>query len=405
MADAPILNLRDPDYRRNPYPMLARVRAENPVHQDDLGIWYVTRHADVATLLKDPRLGRDLRKWFGYQMLRPYLADSPMERCIEQWMFSVDPPEHTRLRQLVARAFTPKAVAAMRAAIEATADELLTELAARGEPELEVMTAFAQPFPVRVIARVLGLPITAYDDLKRWSTVAAVAIEPTARRREKQAASDAMVDIMAYLRTQVGTRRERHDGDVIGMLLAAEDGDRLTEEELISQLVLLFVAGHETTTNLIGNGLLALCHNPAQLERLRQDPALGATAVEEMLRFESPANTVGRVTHQDLTVGGVTIGAGQLVMCMAGGANRDGEVFVDPDRFDVGRSPNPHVSFGGGVHYCLGAPLARLEGQVAFERLLARLATVELAPDGVAWRDLVNVRGLERLRLRVTWRR
>lgn len=402
---APTLDLRDPEYRKDPYPVLDRVRRENPIHQDAMGIWYLTRHADVAFALKHPKLGRDLRQWMGYALLRPYLADSPLERCIERWMFSVDGAVHHRLRQLVARAFTPRAVAAMSAAIEEVADDLLGELARSGTTEIEIMTAFAQPFPVRVIGRILGLPVTLYDDLKRWSTTLALAIEPTSRRRERMAANEAAIALMDHLRTEVASRATRRAGDVVGMLLdAADDGDRLTEEELIAQLVLLFVAGHETTTNLVGNGLLSLCRHPAELQRLRDDAALAPTAIEEMLRFEPSANTVARVAYEDVDVGGRTIPAGNLMLCMAGAANRDPDVFADPHRFDVSRAPNPHVTFGGGAHFCIGAPLARLEGRIAFERLLARFRSIEIDEDAVAWRDLVNLRGLSSLRARVAWR-
>ncbi|MCA9587151.1 MAG: cytochrome P450 [Myxococcales bacterium] len=399
----PTLDLRDAAFRQDPYPALARVRAENPVHQDALGIWYVTRHADVTAALKHPRLGRDLRQWMGYAMLRPYLADSPLERCVEQWMFSLDGAEHARLRKLVARAFTPRAVAAMRASIEQAADELIAEIEAARPSELDIVSSFATPLPVRVIARVLGLPLETYDDLKEWSTTLALALEPTSRRRHREAASAAAEALMTRLRETVASRRESRADDVVSLLLAAEDGDALTEDELVSQLVLLFVAGHETTTSLIGSGMLALARHPDEQRRLRDDPSLGPSAIEEMLRYESPANTVARVVYEEVSIGGQRIGEGQMMLCMTGGANRDPDVFVDPERFDVGRSPNPHVSFGGGVHFCLGAPLARLEAQVCFERLLRAFRGFDVAPGGVEWRDYVNLRSLDSLVLRPEW--
>lgn len=401
------LDLRDPEYRNDPYPTLARLRATDPVHEDSMGLLLVTRHADVVALNRDPRLGRDMRRWIGYPMLRPYVADSPLERCVEQWMFSVDPPHHTRLRRLVASAFTPRAIAAMRPEIERVADDLLAELEASGRPgAFDLLGAFAQPFPVRVIARILGLPIHSYEDLRRWSEAVARVIEPTARRRDRLAANDANSELTTYLREQVAARRSNPGADVITTLIAAtEDGDRLSEEELIAQLVLLFIAGHETTVNLIGNGMLALCRHPEQMRRLRDDPSLAAGAVEEMLRYESPVNTNGRVAHEDIEVAGKVIAAGRLVFCMLGAANRDPEVFPDPDRFDVARSPNPHTSFGGGPHFCLGAPLARLEGRIAIERLLARFPALRVDEAAVRWRELVNLRGLERLPLHVEWAR
>lgn len=399
------IDLLDPSFRRDPYAALAHAREHEPVHQDALGIWYVLRHADCVALMKDPRLGRDLRKWLGYPLVRPYLADSPLERCVEQWMFSLDPPEHTRLRRLVARAFTPKAIAAMRGAIEQAADALLDDLAARGRAStFDLMKELAQPFPVRVIAQILGLSIDDYATLKAWSDAVAIVVEPTARRRQKQAANEAVIAMMEYLREQARRRRGSLGDDVISELLRAEeDGERLSEEELISQLVLMFVAGHETTANLIGNGTLALCRNPGELARLRDDRALLPSAVDELLRYDGPANTNGRVAHVDIEVGGVTIPAGSVLLCMLGAANRDPAVFADPDRLDVGRAPNPHVSFGGGIHHCIGAHLARLEAQVAFDRLLQRFSSLEVDEAGVVWRDLVNIRGLSTLPLRIEW--
>ena len=395
------LDLLSPEFRRDPYPALASAREAEPVHQDALGIWYVLRHADCVSLMKDPRLGRDLRKWAGYGFVRPYIAESPLERCVESWMFSLDPPEHTRLRRLVARAFTPKAVEAMRGFIERTADELIDEMG--DAREVDLMRDFAQPFPVRVIARILGLSIDDYAELRRWSDAVAVVVEPTARKKQRLAANDALVELTAYLAAQAAERRRAMGDDVLSTLLRAEDdGDRLGSDELISQLVLLFIAGHETTANLIGNGMLALLRHPAELARLRADASLVPTAVDEMLRFDGPVNTNARAVHVDVEVAGKVIPKGSLLMCMLGSANRDPSVFASPDRFDVGRSPNPHIGFGGGVHFCLGAPLARLEAQVAFECLLARFPQIETDEARIEWRDLVNLRGLKTFPVRLS---
>jgi pimeloyl-[acyl-carrier protein] synthase len=358
-----------------------------------------------VSLHKDPRLGRDLRKWAGYAAVRPYLADSALERCVEQWMFSLDPPDHTRLRRLVARAFTPKAVEAMRFFIEQAADELLDELEATGRPgEIDLMSSFAQPFPVRVIARILGLTVDDYPALKRWSDDIALVLEPTARRKQKQSADASVIEMTEYLREQAKARRAAPGSDVLSELLRAEEeGERLTEGELLAQLIMLFVAGHETTSNLLGNGMLALCREPEVLADLRAHTELIPNAVEEMLRYDGPANTNGRVAHVDIEVGGCTIPAGSVLLCMLGSANRDPEVFADPDRFDIRREKNPHVSFGGGVHHCLGHALGKLEAQVALERLLTRFSRIEVDEVAVSWRDLVNVRGMSRLGLRVAW--
>jgi pimeloyl-[acyl-carrier protein] synthase len=236
-----------------------------------------------------------------------------------------------------------------------------------------------------------------------WSDAVSIVIEPTAGRRVKAVANDAVQELSAYLRRHVAAHEPRGEGDLLGDLIRAEeDGERLSEEELIANLVMLLVAGHETTTNLIGNGMLALLRHPDQLERLRREPSLIESAVEEMLRYESPANTNGRVALEDIEVRGVKIEAGQVLLCMLGAANRDPEVFGRPDTLDIARDPNPHVTFGGGVHYCVGASLARLEGRIAFSKLLERFPHLTLAEESPRWRDLINLRGLAELRLRAT---
>ncbi len=396
----PPVDLRDPTFRADPYAVLARLRAEEPVHRDVFGTWLITRHADVSALQRDPRLGRDLRKWMGYAMIRPYMADTPLERCVEAWMFSLDPPEHTRLRKLVQSAFHPKKVRAMSAAIEGVADELLETIDPASE--WDFMAAFARLLPVRVIGRILSLPSADDERLMRWSDAISVVIEPTAGRRIKAVANEAVVELQAYLRERVAQHTPRGEGDLLGDLIRAEEGgDRLSEDELIANTVLLLVAGHETTTHLIGNGMLALLRHPDQLARLRAQPELLETAVEEMLRYDGPANTNGRVAHENIEVSGVRIEAGQVMLCMLGAANRDPEVFENPDALDVGRDPNPHVTFGGGVHHCVGASLARLEARVAFAKLLERFGHIELADASApVWRDLINIRGLSALRLR-----
>lgn len=401
MAEHPGIDFTDPAYRADPYPFLERLRRLDPVHFSEQGIWIITRHEDVHALNRDPHLGRDLRRWFGYPLLRPYLADSDLERAAESWMFSLDPPEHTRLRRLFTKAFTPKVVNAMREEIGRIADELLDHL--EGTSSLDLMTTFAQPFPVRVITGILGFSADDYHYLKSLSDTLAQVVEPYFPRAAKHAASAAVVELQSYLRQRVEERRsEPFRDDLLGnLLLAEEEGDRLNEPELIANLAFLFIAGHETTTNLIGNGMLALASHPEQMDKLRRQPELMPLAVEELLRYDGPVNVNARVAHRDMVVGGKTIEAGQLVFCMLGAANRDPAVFPDPDRLDITRDPNPHVTFGGGVHYCIGAPLARLEAQIALERLLARWPKIGLGPEGVLWRGWVNLRGLERLPLRV----
>jgi hypothetical protein len=391
------IDFRDPAFRADPYPQLAQLRQHDPVHLTSLGFWLITRYEDVNRLNRDPRLGRDLRKWVGYAVLRPYLAESALEKCVEQWMFSLDPPQHTRLRKLFAAAFTPKIVKAMTAEITAVADELLAKIGSPTQP-FNFMSNFAQPLPVRVIAKLLGLPLTAYDQLKAWSDTLVPVVEPVASRAKREAASTAVIEMSHYLQETLAAQPPEPDS-LIGQLLAATE--QMSQEELIANLILLFVAGHETTTNLLGNGLLALLRQPDQLQRLRHEPMLMETAVEELLRYDGPANVNGRAVHEDIEVGGKTIPAGSLVLCMLGAANRDPLVFSDPDALDIGRKPNPHVTFGGGVHYCLGAPLARLEAQIALGRILHHWPVIALEESGVQWRDFINLRGLEKLPIHI----
>jgi pimeloyl-[acyl-carrier protein] synthase len=399
MPDIVPLDLRDPAFRADPHSAFARLREHDPVHRDAFGMWLITRHDDVVSLNRDPRLGRDLRKWIGYPMMRPYLADTPLERCVEAWMFSIDPPEHTRLRKLVKSAFHPKNIELMSTAIEAVADELLDNLPRSGE--LDLMAAYASQLPLRVIGRILSLPPEDDQQLMAWSNAVSLVIEPTARRRDKAASNVAVQELSAYLERHVAAHEPRDEGDLLGDLIRAEEeGDRLGGDEFIANLVLLLVAGHETTTNLIGNGMLALLRHPEELARLRQSPELIDSAVEEMLRYEGPANTNGRVTHEDIEVRGVRIEAGQLLLCMLGAANRDPEVFVRPNELDITRDPNPHVTFGGGVHFCVGASLARLETRIAFSKLLERFQDIALVDENPPWRNLINMRGLSQLQLR-----
>ncbi len=400
MSETFTIDFRDPIYRSDPYPLLAKLRETDPIHRSPIGFWLITNYQDVNMLNRDPRLGRDLHQWSGYQLLRPYLADSALERCVEQWMFSLDGPEHARLRRLVSYAFTPKIVQAMHDEIVIIANELLDAIDT--STPFDFMSAFAQPFPVQVINKILGLSMEDYTQLKAWADTIAPIVEPTISRKTRELANTAVIEISAYLQTQIAARRRQPGTYLLDRLIAVEEaGDSLAEAEMIANLILLFVAGHETTTNLIGNGLLALLRHPEQLALLREHPEHLATAVEEFLRYDGPVNINGRAVYTDISLGGQTILAGDLVFCMLGAANRDPAVFANPDTLDITRQPNPHVTFGGGVHYCVGAPLARLEAKIAFQQILNWWTTIELDENRVQWRNLINLRGLEQLPLSV----
>ena len=400
-AFAPV-DMRDPAFRNNPHPLLRALRERGRVERDVIGIWLVGHHADVNSGLRNAHLSRDVARLPQYQKLRPYIADSVMERTTEQWMLFNDPPKHTRLRRLAGGAFRPPVIAALRERIEAITDELLAALPDQGA--FDLMSGFAQPLPVRVICDVLGLPPDDFGQTKLWSDALALITEPVARREQRVAANQAAEEMVAYLRGHIAQRRARaRQDDLLGLLVAAQDGEGdgtpLTEDELLGNLILLFIAGHETTTNLIGNGMLTLLRHPHELARLRADPSLANSAVEEMLRYEGSVNMVARHTVAPYAVGDTVVPPGETIYFMLAAANRDPAVFAEPDRFDIGRTHNPQLTFGAGIHFCLGAPLARLEGEIAFNRLLRRYPGLGLADTAPPWRKLINLRGLETLTL------
>jgi cytochrome P450 len=402
---APPIDMRDPAFRDDPYPLLHALRERGRVERDVVGIWLVGHHADVSAGLRDLHLSREPWRLPVWETLRPFVADSTLERTTLQWMLMNDPPKHTRLRRLVNGAFKPPVIEALRERIGQISDELLAALPAPGSGEpFDLMAGLAQPLPVRVICDVLGLPAADFAQTKAWSDTLALMMEPVQRKAWRHSAATAADEMVAYLRDHVSRHRAAPRDDLLGALIRAQDegdGAALSDDELLGNLVLLFIAGHETTTNLIGNGALALLRHPDALAHLRGDPrSLLPGAVAEMLRFESSVNMVPRHTVEPYAVGDTVVPPGQVLFFMLGAANRDPAVFAEPDRFDITRSPNPHLAFGAGIHYCVGAPLARLEGEMAFERLLARYPRLAWADESPAWRPLINLRGLERLTLR-----
>jgi cytochrome P450 len=397
--DALLLELiATPEGRADPYPRYAALRQQAPVHRSTFGIWTLTNYDDCQLLLRHPGVGKD----FSSAMNSLGLSDADREaqdrfRNDRSNMLVTDPPDHTRLRGLVTRAFTPRTVEKLRPRIVTLVDELLDGF----DPgEVEVMDALAFPLPVTVIGDMLGVPV---DDrpllrplVRSVTAILELAVSPEALAE----AADADAKLGAYFGDLVADRRAHPQDDLLTKLIEAEDqGDQLTEQELVSTVILLFAAGFETTTHLVGNGLLALLRNPGELDRLRADRSLVRGAVEELLRYDSPVQLAARTTYEELTVGGQTIPAGNMVIAMLGAANRDPARFGDPDRLDVGRDEGPPMSFGGGIHFCLGAALARLEGQIVLDRLLDRFTTFELVGAPPTVRDSLTLRGLVDLRV------
>jgi pimeloyl-[acyl-carrier protein] synthase len=380
----------DPAVVADPYPFYRQMRAQDPVHWNgSIRTWFLTRHADVCDLLRDDRFSADRTR------SERYVEPPPGRGRPGRSMLVVDPPDHTRLRNLVNKAFTPRMVDQLRPRIESIAADLLDGLG--GASHADLIARFAYPLPVIVIAEMLGVPAHDRARFQEWSAVVVKGLDPFVDSETQEAVLDARDALAEYLRGIIDERRREPAGDLITAMIAArEKGDLLGEGELVAMCNLLLVAGHETTVNLIGGGTLALLRHPDQLERLRREPALARTAVEELLRYAPPVQWTGRVAAVDLEVGGRRIAAGQTVVGILAAANRDPDVFDEPDRLDVARDPNHHVSFGRGIHFCLGSPLARLEAQVALPMLLERFPDLRLAGDPEP-RPTWNLRGLARL--------
>jgi cytochrome P450 len=383
-------DIRDPEFRANPYPLFNLLRENAPVfYWEEWGIWFLTRYEDCNNLLRDNRLGRG--EITGYPKSQQALWE-----MMSKWMLTQDPPDHTRLRGLVHKAFTPRIVEMMRGEIQTITDGLLDKVQADGR--MDIIADLAYPLPVTVIARMFDVPEKDYALFHGWSNALARSLDYTDDERVYLNASKAAEEFTAYLQELVAGRRDNLGQDLLSALIQAKEaGDSLTELELFATCTLLLTAGHETTINLIGNGTLALLRHPEQMARLQENPGLMKTAVEELLRYDSPVQATGRVVYADVEVGGYTLTPRHQVNFMLGAANRDPARFENPNKLDLSRQPNPHLAFGSGIHYCLGAPLARLEGQIAFATLLRRMPNLCLETDSPKYRDNFTLRGLESL--------
>jgi cytochrome P450 len=394
-------DLAAPEFAANPYPVYHRLREEAPVFwSESQGAWLLTRYDDVLDSLRNPR-GFSSRGRFSAVLERVPEETRPTFRPLEDH-FSVgllgsDPPDHTRLRGLINRAFTPRVVEQLRPRIVAIVAELLD--AVEGREEMDAIRDFAYPLPATVIAELLGAPPESRERFKVWSD-GILSFQGTGRTTPEvlARAQRDLLDMRAFLGELLEERRREPKEDLLTRLVEAEaEGDKLSQAELLTTCVTLLTAGHETTTNLIGNGLYTLLRHPEQLERLRQEPELMPAAVEEMLRFESPLQRNPRRVAEETELRGQRLKRGDFVLQILGAANRDPAQFPDPDRFDITRQPNRHVAFGMGIHFCLGAPLARLEAPIAIGALLERYPNLRLATDHVEWQRHGLLRALKAL--------
>ncbi len=388
------------EFKADPYPFYARMRAHSPVFPvtlpDKQTAWVVTRYDDVAMVLRDERFGKDRLRVLSQQQLAHQPWMPAMFKPLGRNMLDVDPPDHTRLRALVQQAFSPRVVEQMRPRIESLANELVDRF--DGRRRIDLIHDYALPIPTMIIAELLGVSPRDRHKFHRWSST---ILSASSSRGGTFRAIPSVWFFLRYLRKLIRDRRDKPRDDLVTALVDAhEAADRLSDDELMSMMFLLIIAGHETTVNLIGNGTLALLEHPEQMAKLRDAPTLIKSAIEELLRFTSPVETATeRFAREDVTVSGVTIPKGNIVFAAIASANRDETRFDNPDTLDVTRDPNKHLAFGLGIHFCLGASLARLEGQIAISTLLARAGGLRLAvpPGTLRWRSGLVLRGLKAL--------
>jgi len=389
-------DLGDPDHVRDPYPVFAGLREAAPVHwSDSLGGWMLTRYADVAHVLRSPVFSADT--------ISPFIASqAPLDadiarlgRLVPHWAVFTDPPDHTRLRTALNQGFTNRQVSRLRGFVEDVTDGLLAPLAARTEADF--VRQFAYPLPALVIARLLGVPDEHVERFKEWSDDLGEFITTGTSPQRYSRASAAMEQMADYFAVMVRQRRARPADDLLTPLVAALDaGVMASEDELVSNCILLLFAGHETTTNLLANGLYHLVSHPDQLARLRREPSLYPSAVEEIFRFDNPVHGLTRIVIADTAIDGTPVCAGDRVFAFITAANRDPAVHPDPDRLDVARDPNRHLGFGLGIHFCLGAPLARLEATVALPRVVEAFPAVRVT-EQPTWKPLLVLRAMDAL--------
>ena len=398
-------DLNSAEFLHNPYPVYDQLRANDPVHWSaENGYWIITRYADIVAQVQNQQLSSNrIGAHAGRMPVEAKEHFRPLFAAVGSWMLMIDPPDHTRLRGLVSKAFTPGVVENMRGLVQNLINDMLASVTQRGR--MDLMTELANPLPAMVIAEMLGVPATDQQQFKAWSDDIAHGLAgiDSARNKEElfslyDLAQTSFLALASYFRDKVVELRKQPRENLLSALIRAEDqGDRLTEDELLANCVLLMLAGHETTTNLIGNGVLALLRHPDQKERLARNPETIVAAVEELLRYDSPVQKMARIALTEINIAGKQIKQGDLVCFSFGAANRDPEQFVAPAQLDIERKPNRHLAFGHGLHYCVGAALARLEGQIAINTIISRLPVLRLETEDLEWHRNFTLRGLKSL--------
>lgn len=395
IAERPSLSLlSDPAVVADPYPVLASLRAASPFAAVDGNLVVVGRHADCSRILRDPRLSSERHR----SVFSP--ADVPRPEGLS--FLSLDPPDHTRLRRLVSKAFTPRVIARLEPRIREVTADLLSAAAEQNPHQLELVSQLAYPLPVRIISELLGVPADDHRRFAVWSARLAHSLQPQFIAGEDDQseadAAEARAEFTEYFRELIARRRAEPADDLLTELIRAEDeGSHLSESELLSTCILLLVAGHETTVGLISNAVLALLRHPAQLAALRADPSLASAAVEETLRYDPPVQLTARIARGPVRIGTIDAPDGAVILVLLAATGRDPDVFPEPDRFDISRSPGGHLAFAAGAHFCLGAPLARLEATIALNAFATRVPEPQLAENGLSYKPNFNLRGPDRL--------
>lgn len=390
-----------PEFHTDPYPLYHRLRSEDPVHRSFIrATWILTRYADVKAILRDRRFSTtDTPSQIKDK--NQYIQEKGKELntlayVSSRWLFYMNPPDHTRLRRLVSKAFSSMVVERMRPYVQKIVNELLGKV--RNTGFMDIISDLAAPLPVMVIAKLLGVPHEDEDRLHHWSNVLSCILDPLLSLEEYEHMNRVVLEFQAYLHDLIVEREKKPKADVISALVTArEQGDKLSEDELLATCMLLFATGEETTVNTIGNGMLALLRHPDQMEKLKREPTIIQSAVEELLRYDSPVQITSRLALETIEIGGQIIRAGERVLLYLGAANRDPAQFSHPDQLDLTRRENYHLVFSDGIHYCLGAGLARVQGQIAIDTLIQQLPNLTLHTNNLEWRKNITLRGLKNL--------